>query len=107
MNDRSFDPRPGDEPTTRLPLDDDTLVEDLHEHDHDHDHELEPEQRPARRTHIGYLLSALFFLAVAAFWAVAQMLVVDVDDAALLAAGTLIAVGGLTLITWWATALRR
>lgn len=116
MNDATRDPLPGDEPTTRLPLDDQaeaigetdetrrfsTLEDDLREHER-----VQDDEPPARRAHVGYLLSALFFLGVAAFWAVGQMLIVDVDDAALLAAGTLIGVGGLTLVIWWATALRR
>ena len=100
-----------DEPTTRLPHDDETrafttVEDDLREHKQA-EHDLHEHAQTPRRAHVGYLLSALFFLGVAAFWAVGQMLIVDVDDAALLAAGTLIAVGTLTLITWWATTLRR
>lgn len=93
-----------DEPTSRFEtLEDDLLAQ---EHGETADSETHAEA-PTRRAHLGYLLSALFFLGVAALWAVGQQLIVDVDDAALLAAGTLIAVGTLTLITWWATALRR
>ena len=124
MNDVTRDPLPGDEPTTRLPLDDQTdetdetrrfttLEDDLREHEQPtaaYDtatYDPTDDDERTRRAHVGYLLSALFFLGVAAFWAVGQMLIVDVDDAALLAAGTLIGVGGLTLVIWWATALRR
>lgn len=95
----------GDEPEETLRFS--TLEDDLREHAA---HDLDPaydEEPPARRAHVGYLLSALFFLGVAGLWAVGQLLIVDVDDAALLAAGTLIGVGTLTLVIWWASALRR
>lgn len=60
-----------------------------------------------RGVHVGYLVSGLIFLSIAAMWGLGQLLIVDVDDAARFAAIALIATGGAGLLAWWAGSVRK